>query len=424
MQIALVASLVLVAILLAVNARNPLSTRNILALYGVFVLVRLIAAPREETARIHIEDPLWVATVVLVTCVAVRLGYYWLHRVRGQRPYNQAYSLPGSALFITGIGCQVVGLVGWVAAIASTGFGVLNVAALLSGDTRYLADTPLLLDLAMNLAGAGVAILSLRIKDGRSLVQTFVLSTPSLLLAVALSRRSLIIPLLVFPFFVYWLRVAHVSFAKVVLAALAVLAVSTGLLAMRFYYGFGWERAGDGLQASIASGFLLHFEEADPLIVVIDDNRRMTSVEWARASWSAWVYELVPSGIAGDKPTRLVVPVEVAREYFGLSDKRTGMPATIIGTLLLTGGLPILIVGGLIIGALMSGIDKLLDRWRWDDWGLPIAIWLWMFLTLYVFRLGDLSAAIGQVLVQSIGLLGVLTCLRLIYFTGADERER
>jgi hypothetical protein len=415
METVVAALIVMVATALVANFRNPLSTRNIVALYGLFVSVRLVAVRQEQASWIDIVHPLWVASVFFIACVALRIGYLWA--VRGVLSSDSVgrYQLPEASLLVVGIGCQIVGLIGWVGAVGSTGFGVLNIAALLSGDTRYLADTPLILDVAMNLAGAGVAILSLRIRDARTLLQTFALAAPSLLLAVALSRRSLFIPLLVFPCFVYWLRAGNVRFNRVLAAALVVLAVSTSLLAMRLYYGFGWEREEGGLQASLFSGFLMHFEEADPLIAVLDANRNLVTVDWARASWVAWTYELVPSAIAGHKPSRLVVPIQVAREYFGLADKRTGLPATIFATLLLTGGLPVLAVGALSIGAVMSRVDILVDRWRWDDWGLPVGVWLWMFVALYLFRLGDLSAAIGQVLVQSIGLIIVLTGMRLVY---------
>ena len=407
--------LTLLAIVTAANVGNPLSTRNILAIYAVFICGRLLSVVAAPDTWLQMESPLRVAALFLAACISVRAGYELFERWSATQVAARPYKLPDGALLVVGLACQLLGLLGWLRAVSTTGFSVLNVAALLTNDTRYLGETPLIVDLAMHLSGAGVALLSLRIDSGKRLVQTLLLSAPSLLLAVVLSRRSLIVPLLVFPLFVYWSRVSRVKVKKALLAGVALLSLSTCLLAMRFYYGFGWEREDGGLQASVASGFLMHFEEADPLLAVLDRHNAMASEPWARISWVAWIYELVPAGIAGEKPRRTVVPVAVAQRFFGSTDSRNGLPATVIGTLFLSGGFPMLIIGGLVVGAVMRGTDGILERWRWDDWGLPIGIWAWMFVALFLFRLGDLSAAIGQVLVQALALLFVVTLLRLVY---------
>jgi hypothetical protein len=270
-----------------------------------------------------------------------------------------------------------------------------------------------LVELFANLAIGGAILLPLLVRTRLSWRCAVVIAFIVALVHMWSGRRTDILPILVSVMFSYHYRVHRIRFRYWILLAVVGYAVMTFILLGRLYYsgayahrmssdpiGLFTETLNFGMGDSV-EGFLQTVAEEDAFGIR----------PWSYKAWYSFLWYPIPRALFPGKPYYVAIGKLVKGLYVAPSptfDFRSGVAPTIMATLYLNDGY----VGfsfGMIRGGGGLGIldSRLLNRRVSDARLLHNVTWI---LVLILFRTGDLTAAVTQVM----GLFGGLVMTTLV----------
>lgn len=258
-----------------------------------------------------------------------------------------------------------------------------------------------------NLAVGGVLLLLFSAKTKREWFLMSLIALGVVFVHMWTGRRTDVLPLLLAVLFSHHYKIRRVKFGYWVLLGAGLYMIMTALLVGRLYLSGVYVQPMFSeparffvktLNLGIGGSF-------DGFLQVIAEENGFGIRAWSFETWFSFLWVLFPRVLFPWKPKYIPIGKLVKGFYVAPSpdfDFKSGVAPTILTTLYLNAGYVGIVLGMLLIGIVLGFLDKhLLKCERADGWMLHLVAWMLVFI---LFRTGDLTAAISQVIALFGGL--------------------
>lgn len=423
----LCAALLLSLILL--KRDEPTSLWNIACAVGFAIVARIamIVVTSDLTWRgfhlgVEAENVMLKALVIMMLfLICGKMGHHWGYSLAGNAPTFSLMNLEHQRRLYTRI--AIFGLIPigvavrfWlIAKHLGTPRVILTALANNSLDGRVLEGIgPIVL--VANLAIAGVILLLFVAKNRRIWQFGVVMALLVTLVHVWSGRRSDILPILLAVVFSYHYKIRRIRFKHWILLAVVGYAVMSAILLGRLYF------RGAYIQ-KISSDPLIFFVEElnlgiggsiDGFLQTIAEEDGFGIRTWSYKPWYSFLWYPIPRALFPWKPEYTPIGKFIKGFYVAPSpdfDFSSGVAPTVLTTLYLNAGYIGVILGMIMLGISLGILDnQLLRRGASDGWMLHLIFWILVFNLL---RIGDLTAAVTQIIARFGGLLAVIVAVNL-----------